>query len=170
MGSALTSPLMGLGLGMAGTATQTYASYNQAKAENEAAQWNAMTLEQNALLSEKKGAYALAAGETAAAEKKMDVGKLIGQQRAGYAASGVKVDEGSALDVQADTAAWGNWDEQKIRHNARMQAWEYDVDAANQRQQAAMTRAGKRNPLLAGGSTLLSGTTSLLHQYGVNKL
>lgn len=58
---------------------------------------------------------------------------LIGAQRAGYAAQGVELDEGTAKAVQTQSAGMGELDALTIRNNAAREAWGYRVGATNSR-------------------------------------
>ncbi|MCD8352437.1 MAG: hypothetical protein LUC93_17675 [Planctomycetaceae bacterium] len=157
--------LFGLGLGVAGTVTNSYAAYQQAKADKLAAEWNAQIMRDNADLNDKLAGIELEKGQHEVAIAKRDGALLIESQRAGFAASGVKVDTGSALDVVAEQAGRNQYDQDMIEYNSKMSAWGYNVEAANLRQQAAMTASTGRNPWAAAGSSLLGGTTSLFNQY-----
>ena len=157
--------LVGMGVSAMGTATQSYAAYQQAKADNMAAQWNAQVMENNALLKDVQANQALEQGKHNVALAKMGGGLLVERQRASYAASGVKVDSGSALDVVAEQAGKNKYDQDMLQYNAELNAWGIRNEANNLRQQAAMTRATGRNPGLAAATTMLGGATNLFNQY-----
>jgi hypothetical protein len=120
---------------------------------------------------------------------------VIGTQRAEFAAQGVDVGSGSAVDVQKDTAYQGEIDALTLRTNAAREAWGYTVEAQGETLQAQNTRklgklqaantrqVGQATALNAriGGSiqestanwgaasTLLSNTASVLSKkYGFN--
>lgn len=65
-------------------------------------------------------------------------------KRVAYAASGVKVDAGSALAVVADGAAWNEHGRQRIACDADRKSWGLDYDAALLRAEASAARAGVR--------------------------
>lgn len=157
--------LFGIGLSAAGTATQSYASYQQAVADNMAAQWNANLMGQNAALQDIRAEQTLEAGRHNVAVARREGRLAIEDQRAGFAASGVKVDSGSALDVVAEQAGRNRYDQDMLRYNAELAAWGHRVEGDNLRQQAMLTAATKRSPWQAAGATLLSGGTSLFNQY-----
>lgn len=149
-----------------GTGLQAYSAYQDAKAQNEAARYNAMIEEQNAAYYELMGKNALALGEKEAADLRRDIGLLKGEQRAGYAASGVMVDEGSAAAVAEDTSRWGEYDAQTLLYNRKVEKAGYDQQAANSRASAQMLRNTKRSPTLAAGGVVLNGMTSIGQRYG----
>lgn len=81
-------------------------------------------------------------------------GKLIkGSQRAGYAASGVKVDTGTPLEVAMDTNAQIAVDRQIIKTS-----YDLEVDAALKRSKAGMPQ---QVPSTLGPTVLQSGMTLL---------
>lgn len=162
--------LLGLGLGAAGLASNTYASYQQAKADEYAAEWNAGIMEENAKVKELLAGQALQAGEHEVAALQRSGKQTIETQRAGYAASGVKVDSGSALDVVAEQAGLNQYDQDMAKYNAELAAWGHNMEAANLRQQAEMTKATKRSPAAAAMGSFLSGGTSLYNQYARYKI
>lgn len=157
--------LLGLGVGAASTAASSYASYQQAKADNMAAEWNAGLMENNAALADIRAGQAQEQGKHDVALAKIEGQQLIESQRGAYAASGVKVDSGSALDVVAEQAGKNKYDQDMLKYNADLNAWGIRTEAANLRQQAAMTRATKRSPGMAAATTLLGGATSMFNQY-----
>lgn len=160
----LTSTL-GLALGAAGLATQTYASYQQTQAQNQANEWNASIMESQAGNYDMLATDALQRGKSEAAVQQLQARQARAQTRNGYAASGVNINTGSAADVVADMAAWHEYDKQQIISNSEREAWGYTSQANTQRQQAAMTRAGYTNPYLSVGTSLISGGTSLWQNY-----
>lgn len=66
----------------------------------------------------------------------------IAGTRAQYAASGVKVDSGSAADVASDKAAWNELGRQRIAYEADLKSWGLEYDAALLRAEASAARAG----------------------------
>ena len=168
--SNATSGLLGIGLAGIGTGAQTYAAYKQAQAENQAAEWNANLYENQALMSEAQARQARAKGANDLALLKMEGRQVIGEQRQQFANSGVAMDRGSALDLVASQAGLNAYGEQVQDYNTKMTEWQHNAEAATYRQQAAMTRATRRSPALAAGTTLLSGTTSIVDRYNNYRL
>lgn len=78
------------------------------------------------------------------------VDQMIGSQRAGIAASGVDVNYGSAVDVQADTKHLGELDALTMRTNAAREAWGYQVQGQDLRRRAEITRKEGVNQAIAG--------------------
>jgi hypothetical protein len=157
--------LLGIGLAGIGSGVQTTAAYQEAKAANAAAEWNAGMYENQALMSEALAGQAAAKGANELALLKMEGRKLIGGQRQQFANSGVALDKGSAVDLVAAQAGLNAYGESVQEYNTAMEEWRHKADATNYRQQAAFTRATKRNPALAAGTTLLGNTTSIVDRY-----
>ncbi|MCD8138322.1 MAG: hypothetical protein LUE17_00825 [Planctomycetaceae bacterium] len=157
--------LLGLGVGAASTAASARAAYEQQQAANAAAEWNASLSEENAGIKDIMAEQTREMGRHQVALAKEEGQQKIATQRATYAASGVKVDTGSALDVVAEQAGKNQYQQDMIEYTTGMDAWGHEVDAYNLRQSAAMTRATKQSAGLAGITSLLGGGTSLYNQY-----
>jgi hypothetical protein len=157
---------LGVGLGAAGLAMNTYGSYQQAKAQKEAAQWNAHVMEEDAKYQDLLAADALQRGEGAAAIQQIRARMGRAEATAGYAASGVDVSSGSAAAVVADKAAWDEYERQQVIVNSEREAWGYTVQADKLRQQAKITKASGGNPYLAAATTAINGGHQLWRTYG----
>lgn len=89
---------------------------------------------------------------------------VIGSQRASFAAQGIDVDSGSALDVQKDTAYQGELDALTIRANSAREAWGYSMNAKNETLQAISTR--KLSTLQAANTRQVGQANSLNARVG----
>jgi len=98
----------------------------------------AKAFEANAELSEVNAQITLEQGNQAERNSRAGYAQLKSTQRAQLAASGVALDEGSALRVQADTDYLADVDADTIQTNAIRQAMGYRIEGANQRMQSAM--------------------------------
>ncbi len=100
----------------------------------------------NAELSDMRAEDAIKRGDREAKNLKTEGKRLIGRQRASYAAQGVELGDGSPLDVQVDTAGQVAEDALTIKNNAWREAWGYRIEARNYRNSARMNdRAAKFN-------------------------
>lgn len=147
-----------------GVGVQAYGAQKEQKAANKAAEYNAQIMERNSQIAGMQADNALQRGEVAEKQHRLRVSKLIGEQRAGFGASGAVVDTGSALDVVMDTAEHGELDALTIRHNAAMEAWGYRNQGADYTAQASLSRFSKRSPGFAAGTTLLTGAGQIAGQ------
>lgn len=137
-------------LGAAGT-------IQQANATAAANRYNAQVAEMNATLSERRAKDAIERGQTEEQRKRLEVQRLLGKQRVGFAAGNLDLSFGSPLDTMVDTAVLGELDALTIRSNAYREAYDHRVDAVNQRAGATLNRASARSAT-AGGWLGAAGT------------
>ena len=159
-GFGLDTILSGFGVGM-----QAKNAYDNAKAANAAAEWNAAIADQNASNLDALAANQRLIAQKSANDLRRNVQGIIGEQRAITGASGVKVDVGSSADVQASTRAMGEYDAQTLIYNGNMAAMEMEMQARNQSLSAQMSRATKQNPWTAAAVPVVSGVTGLMQTY-----
>jgi hypothetical protein len=151
------APVVGaVGLGM-----QVIGQVKEAKAQNQALDYNARVAEQNAQLSQMQADDANRRGEEDARRQRAKAAALRSDQRAAFAASGVMVDSTSALDVLEDAARWGEDDAQTLKLNASKEAWGYRLQGANYADEAKMLKKSKVNPYWGAGGSLLTGASRL---------
>ncbi len=107
------------------------------------AETNAQIADYNARMAEARARDAIYRGRENEQRFRVDLRGFIGAQRASYAGQGVDVAQGSALEVQADTAYQGELDALTLRVNAAREAWGFRVEAEDERMQArAMRKLG----------------------------
>lgn len=144
---------VGINLGLMGLSAAQ--AMQQSAAQKSAGEFNAAQYETNAKLASMQAQDAIQRGDIEANRKMMETRRMIGAQRAGYAAQGVDVAGGSAADVQADTAAIGALDAQTIRTNALKEAWGYRMQGLDYEGKARFTKLATENEsrlsLLTGG-------------------
>ena len=140
----LTEILTGIGVGL-----DAYGEYsagqNQAamangqaqvaRANAAAAQFNAQVAFENAQITEQQKQVALEAQDRKAA-------RTIGSMVASYGASGVRVDDGTPLDVLADSVATATLDRLTLAYN-------YDLKIRDYQNQGRLNQMNAANGLLA---------------------
>jgi hypothetical protein len=201
-----TLALAAIAATVVGAGVSAYGAYSQGQAQAEAAQMqgvaaaqqaqyqaaiadiNRQTAERNAGLAEINAQYTEVAGARLQEDRARRIRSLIGAQRAGLAANGLVIDEGTGVDLQEDVADLGGLAIAEIRSNAGRQASGYRIQGANAMDEAlAATLRGEAyrvagsNALLAGnfaadaystagtiaaGSSLLGGATSTFDRFG----
>ncbi|MDR1744468.1 MAG: hypothetical protein LBS30_01805 [Planctomycetota bacterium] len=119
-----------------------YQSREESESRQIANNLAASTLEAQAARKELEAGEALKIGELNQAEQAVKGRAGIAERKTAYAYGGVKVNEGSALEVAADKAAWSEYERRKIEYGAEMESWGLQYDAALLRSEAANTRAG----------------------------
>ena len=138
----------------------------------------------NARIDEMGAQSALAAGQQQVAAQTLKAGQVMGAQRASLAANGVDLGQGSAAEVQASTSIMKDIDSNTIQANAIRNAWGYrtqgmnaklgaDIQSMNLNTTSAVDSAAANgiNPLVSGGTTLLTGAgkvASSWYQYNKN--
>ncbi len=121
--------------------TSVYQSRQAAEAAKVEAELAADNLEAQALRKGLEAEEALKIGELNLAEHAAESRKEIAKTTVGYAASGVKVNEGSAVEAVADQAAWSEYERQKIAYEANLESWGLRYDAALLDKEAHNARA-----------------------------
>lgn len=150
------------------TGAAMYGQYQQSKAQNAAAEYNARLAERNAKQAELEAQYALDVGKVEENKQRLQTKQLLGAQRAASASGGLLADSGSNLDLNLDTAGFGELDALTIRNNAAKDAWGIRQNAQNYIGQANLSRMSKSSPALGMTGSLLSGASSMagqLYQY-----
>lgn len=182
--AAFTTSLL-IGLVAASTATEVVgqvkagnAAKNAGDAQQRAANSEADILDYNASVADLQSQDAVERGAIDESRFRTQVRGIVGAQRVGFAAQGVEVASGSAVDVQADASYLGELDALQIRQNAMREAWGFKVSAYDARKQAEIARkegivyaeAGKAQQTAsryaAAGSVLGAGGSLLMSKYG----
>lgn len=104
-------------------------------------------------------------------EQQIEGRQAVSAKRAEYAASGVKVDSGSALAAAADMAAWNEYERQKIEYSTKLESWGLRYDAALLRQEAGNARAGASAASSSSSSSFsVIGVGNKLFNTGAGKI
>lgn len=146
-------------MSLASAGVGAYAAMQSAKAQNQ-------SLEYNAKVKDYQVQQATALGDIEAKQKRLEVAKLQGSQKAGYAGAGVVVNTDTPLEVGGQTAGYGELDALALKQNRQMQAWGYTSSAA-------VDRASKINPVTAGATSMLSGVSGIgssLLNFGMSRV
>jgi hypothetical protein len=88
---------------------------------------------------------------------------LIGQQRAAIAANNIDPTLGTPSEILGETAMFGEVDQQTIRQNAARQAWGFNAQATNYRNQGGLARWGGNQQ---AKGTILGSLASAASIYG----
>lgn len=163
---ATAAVIMGVGTGFSAAS-----SWRAGNAQKNIADYNASIADMNAGVNDTRAQDAIDRGGIAETIKRRTTRALIGSQRAGLAAQGIDVNSGSAVDVQADSAYYGELDALTIRTDAAREAWGYKVEAANdrataqdERYQGKLAQQAGRNAAI--GTILSTGGSMLSEKYG----
>lgn len=145
------------------------AQMQQANAQAAASQYNAQIAEMNAKLSDRRARDAIIRGQEEEQRKRAEIAQLMGRQRAAMGANNVDISFGSPLDTLVDTAVMGELDALTIRRNAAREAYDFEVQAVNQRAQAGLDRmnasASRTGGILGAAGSVLGGGAKAYGQY-----
>lgn len=128
-------------LGVGGAVMSTVGSYYNAKAQQNALEYQSIVAETNARLAEKAAQSTLLQGQQEENKVQLRTAALKGTQRASLAANGIDLGEGSAAQIQASTDMMGKIDADTVAANALRTAWGYRQQGTNYSNQALMDKA-----------------------------
>lgn len=150
--------LFGLGAQIAGGLGATYAAYRKSSGEQEGYYTQAQVGKNNAQIAEWQAADAVARGRNAADLVKLKGRALTGTQEAMIAARGVATNEGSALNILADTDYLTARDAAITMDNANKEAWALREQATGFVSNAGIlsNRGDAQSPFLDAGGTALT--------------
>ncbi|OWV77216.1 hypothetical protein ATY76_04565 [Rhizobium sp. R339] len=152
---------IGLALTLGSTPVGAAGSVQQGQAAKAAGKYNQQVAEMNAELSERRAQDALERGAQEEQRKRQEVARIMGAQTAAMAANGLDISFGSPLDTLVDTATLGELDALTIRTNAYREAYDFRVDAVNQRAGGTLERmkgdATAKGSYLEAAGTILTG-------------
>lgn len=156
----------------AGAASSAIGAYSGAQAQQGRLRTQAALDDLNAASANRSANSVLAAGQFATQQSMLHTAGVKGAQTAGFAASGVDLNSGSAARVLTSTDYIGQVDQNTIQANAVRSAWGYRTQAVNYQNDALMKRAGAdaTSPFMAGATSLLgSAGTVAGNWYQYNK-
>lgn len=156
--TSITTTLVGAGL-------NAYQSQQQAREDRLKADLAARDMEAAAEAKDEAAAAVHKEGELSLLENTLRGRLERSSLRTGYAASGVKVDSGSAAAVVADKAAWNEYERQKLEYENDLKSWGLATEAADLRRRAASTRASGVGSGQAVSQSLLSSGRSVLDSF-----
>lgn len=163
MGAA--APIIAIAATVLSTAVATAGSIQQGRAAQAQANYQSQVAENNSIIAQQKADDARARGAIEERQQRIRTAQLIGAQRAGAAARGVVVDEGSALDITTDTAGIGELDALTIRSNAEREARGFEQEGLEFRSEAQLRqmagRSARSDSLFSAGGTILSGASAV---------
>ncbi len=137
------------------SSSSLYAAYRQAE-----------NFEAEAARKDIEAAQARQLGLLEQAEQTRKGRKAVAEKKVAYAAGGVKVNEGSAVEVAADIAAWSEYERQNIEAGAAMESWGLKYDAALLRRKASAVRAAG----VAESGASSASTADIVGKHAMNAL
>jgi multidrug efflux pump subunit AcrA (membrane-fusion protein) len=158
---------VGTGLQVAGVLGSTLGAYNKSSLEKQGYAYESAVARSNAQLAEYQAADAIVRGQTTENNVRQKTAQLKGTQRASFAARGIDMGSGSALDILTSTDYMGERDALLARDNAGREAWGHTVEATNytNKANAATWRGNAQSPFMDAASTLLTGAGSVASRW-----
>lgn len=159
---ASTLGKIGLGAQAVGGLLASKGAYDKSSAERYAYEYQAKVAANNATVATWRAQDAITRGQTETARQQLKTRQIKGAQRAAFAARGVDMGEGSALNILSDTDLMGAVDAATITDNAAKEAWALRAEASNANANAGLlrARAAAENPAgSALGTVLTTGGT-----------
>jgi hypothetical protein len=127
-------------LGLVGAATSAIGTIECGQATANAASYQAQVAQNNAIIAEQNAAYASEAGLASAAATSMKGAAASGKVKATQAASGIDVNTGSAINVQASERETNVLNTETVLNNAELQAYGYRARATSEQAQAGLEK------------------------------
>lgn len=142
-----------------GTGVQLLGQRQAGKAQEQQFNYSQQVAENNRGIADKLAVDAIERGETAEKAHRRGVGTFKGKQRAALAATGVVVDQDTALDILLDTAEFGEIDALTIRNSASREAFGFRAQGEGFAAQAAISGAQAAG---ASRATNIQNVTTIL--------
>ena len=138
-----------------------------AVADRAALEFNAEQYREAADFQDRQAAEAIKEGKFYERRSRLQTQALIGTQRAAIASNNIKVNTGSAVDIQADAAMLGEMDAIIIRENAQRSARSMMRQADYFRTQAVVSEmTGQQiDPRMAMAPTVIGGSTRVADRW-----
>ena len=161
---SIGTTVLGGGLGAIGNVLEGIAAKKQST-------FQAAVLRNNKLLTDIKAKEVLEEGAIAQQQRQLQVGQIIGEQRASFAGRGLVVDEDTPFDLLLDAVRIGKLDEIAIQTNADREALALKLQGANfetqARQAEAAGKAAQTAGLFGAAGTLLKVAGSVATKWSV---
>lgn len=165
MSGMTTATAIGLAATVASTGMAVAGSIQQGQAQASQAKYNAAVARNNQVIAQQNAQDALDRGAVEEQQQRKKTQLLMGQQRASLAVQGADLGSGSALDLIGDIAGTGELDALTIRHNAALEARQFQVQGLNFLADSQLQKMQARNARTASyfdaGTSFLGGASKI---------
>lgn len=141
--------VVGMGATIAGGITQANAATAKGAATQQMNNYQAGVADINAKIARQNADFTLNKGEQEAVQYGLASSQRQGQIKAGQGASGIDINTGTAVDVRASQKMVSDLDMLQIRSNAAKTAYDYNVQAVSNENQANLYRMAGANAVTA---------------------
>ena len=169
MGIEISAAAVAAAASVAGTVVSAVGAMANADAQAKQAEYQGQVARNNQITANNNAQMAAQAGEIKAFNKEQQTRATVGAIKAAEAGSGIDVNTGTAVDVQAGAAETGMTDALTIRSDAMKTAYGYETQAVGFANQAQLDEMQAENAPITGafnaGGTLLSGGANAYYNY-----
>jgi hypothetical protein len=137
-------------IGVAGAATSAYGSYKEGQATKQANGFQAGIYQNNAVTAKQNASNERQSGIEDARRVRIQTIQKMSMQKAAMAANGLDINEGTAVDLTADTASMGELDALTTMHNSELKARNYENTANDFTSQAQLSLISGKNAATSG--------------------
>lgn len=155
--TSLAATALSTGVGIYSSIAGAKQQQSQLEAQAAQSRYQADIDRRNQEIAEQEASAKRRQGYESMTAKRLETAKLIGKQRAVLGASGATIDEGSALDLIADTASTGEIDAINAYNQGVDESYRSQIQAWNYGQRAAGSDAAANSYDNAAGSAMTSG-------------
>jgi hypothetical protein len=152
-----------LALMAGGALSDVFGSYYDAKSQKSGLKFESAVLLQNARIADMAARGEVEKGIREQQAIRLRAAKIKSQQRVAFAANGIAMDEGSALDLLTETDYFAEADANMAAYNAAQAAWGYKTQATQMRTTSSMKRTTAKGirPGSAAAKSLIGGATNV---------
>lgn len=151
---------IGIGSSLAGGMMSAFGASDKAKSESQMYGYNAHVARLNAQIDKQNADYASNVGEDKAYVEGLKGAQTLGAIKVSQGASGLDVNSGSNKDVQTSQGIINKINTDTIRSNAAKTAYDYQVKAGQEKDQAAVYDKAGANATRAGMINVASSLVS----------
>ena len=153
-----------------GALTSASAAYQQGIAAQQAANYNAAIMRNNAIMMENQAKDAAYRAEKEKGFKRREVQKNIAKTRVGFAGANIDLGSGTPQMVQEDIVSLGDEDLAMIEYNSQMEQWGFRAQAQDARARADLESLKGRQAARAGRLGAFNSLIGAATQYYSLKL
>lgn len=146
----ITMAVTGIVATLFSTAMGTVSAVQQSNAQEAQANYQRQVAEENAKIAKKEAAEERQAGIEEARNERIKALQEQARQKVGFAANGMEIAEGSALDTLEDTAMIGELNALNVQYNREQRAINYEQQASNFENEANLQKFRADNAKIEG--------------------
>lgn len=150
-GLSAAAGLAGGGMKLLSGFTGAQGAEQTAAANAQAANYQAAVASNNAIVAGQQADYAVAAGVEKAGTESLKGAATVGTIKANQAGSGIDVNRGTAVDVQAGARSAGELNSETVLNNAELSAYGYRSQQTNFQAESRLKTLEAGNDVTAGG-------------------